>query len=193
LERGDASKRGWLANRKQGNPTNKVGAGDSAEAHKALNVRLRGITPGAKPQEIITKKGAAMRTVINNKVYDTNTAQFLGAYEHNGITECLYRKRTGEYFLHMTDKQPRKDKAGWRDGNKIAPYDYETARTWAELSLSKSLFERLFSGAGEDKQVMLGARVKDSTVAKLEQLQSETGKTIGELIDLAVNSYVASI
>ena len=48
-----------------------------------------------------------MKKIIDNKVYDTNTATLIGSKD-NGISpasfaycrESLYRKRTGEYFKH---------------------------------------------------------------------------------------------
>lgn len=48
-----------------------------------------------------------MKRYINGKVYDTSTAQEIGSYANAGnwrdfshYEETLYRKRTGEYFLH---------------------------------------------------------------------------------------------
>ena len=48
-----------------------------------------------------------MRKIINNKVYDTSTAAMIGlsdnGHEYHDLAysgETLYRKRTGEYFLH---------------------------------------------------------------------------------------------
>ena len=48
-----------------------------------------------------------MRKIINNKVYDTDTATWIGlsdnGHEYNDSAysgETLYRKRTGEHFLH---------------------------------------------------------------------------------------------
>ena len=41
-----------------------------------------------------------MRKVINGKQYDTDTARKI-ASSPEGV---LYEKKTGEYFLHITDK-----------------------------------------------------------------------------------------
>ena len=47
-----------------------------------------------------------MKKIINGKVYDTETAQVLGSWSNMSdrsferIDETLYRKRTGEFFLH---------------------------------------------------------------------------------------------
>jgi hypothetical protein len=130
-----------------------------------------------------------MRAVINNKVYDTGTARPLGANKGGDTTESLYRKRTGEFFIHSVCKASAESKAGRRNDEAIVPCDFEAARKWAKSSLSKPLYERLFSGRAGDKSVLLGARVKEKTVAKLERLQSETGRSIGELVDDAVSQY----
>ena len=48
-----------------------------------------------------------MKKVINGKLYDTETAKFLGDFDNGKFTndfsylyEGLYQKRTGEHFLH---------------------------------------------------------------------------------------------
>lgn len=47
-----------------------------------------------------------MKKVINNKTYDTKTAKPVGVYTYvfagdfRKVTETLYRKKTGEFFLH---------------------------------------------------------------------------------------------
>ena len=67
-----------------------------------------------------------MRKIINNKVYDTATATRIGlsdnGHEYNELSysgETLYRKRTGEYFLHgeggpMTSYAVRTGSNNWR-------------------------------------------------------------------------------
>ena len=67
-----------------------------------------------------------MRKIINNKVYDTATATWIGlsdnGHEYNALSysgETLYRKRTGEYFLHgeggpMTSYAVRTGSNNWR-------------------------------------------------------------------------------
>lgn len=54
-----------------------------------------------------------MKRVLNNLLYDTDTATLIGT---NACMERLYRKRTGEYFLFAN--------------NIIIPLSYEGASTW---------------------------------------------------------------
>lgn len=47
-----------------------------------------------------------MKKIINGKLYDTDTATYIDSYEYGNpgdfrrISETLYRKKTGELFLH---------------------------------------------------------------------------------------------
>lgn len=47
-----------------------------------------------------------MKKIINKKTYDTETAKEVCTYSYvfagdfRKVTETLYRKKTGEYFLH---------------------------------------------------------------------------------------------
>ena len=48
-----------------------------------------------------------MKKIIKGKVYDTDTARELASWANGGnwrdfshLEETLYRKKTGEYFLH---------------------------------------------------------------------------------------------
>lgn len=96
-----------------------------------------------------------MKKIINNKVYDTNTAQKLGEWDNGHYTnefaycaETLYRKRTGEYFLfgegHAMSKYASHsgNNSGW--GEKIIPLSYEEAQQWAEGHLEADDYIRIF-------------------------------------------------
>lgn len=47
-----------------------------------------------------------MKKIINGKLYDTDTAEYIGGYEYGNssdfeyVSEALYRKKTGEFFLY---------------------------------------------------------------------------------------------
>ena len=130
-----------------------------------------------------------MYTVIKNKVYNTETARMIARYEHKTLTETLYRKQTGEYFMHFFDSAASDDdnRAGWKGKDKIAPYDFETARAWAELRLDKAQYEELFEGTvDESKIVVMTIKIDKASAAKLRKLQSETGETVSQLLEKAV-------
>ncbi len=89
-----------------------------------------------------------MKKIINGRRYDTAAAKKIGKWD-NGlpggdfdyISETLYQKRTGEYFLHG-DGGARSWCAtstadGWQSGGeKIRPLSDEEAREWCERRLS---------------------------------------------------------
>jgi hypothetical protein len=126
-----------------------------------------------------------MRTVIKNKVYDTTTAAWIADYTHSGVTETLYRKKTGEYFAHFFNERAEDtDKAGWRGKEKVVPYDFDTARAWGELRLDKARYKELFGGdTGESGSTVVSIRVSRATLAKMRKAQSETGESIGQIFD----------
>ena len=85
-----------------------------------------------------------MKTKINGKTYNTDTAKLVGYYktpltysDFGFYMESLYRKRTGEYFLHgdggpMTKyaKSCADGSIGW--GEAIIPMTEAKAAKWLE-------------------------------------------------------------
>ena len=128
-----------------------------------------------------------MYTVIKNKVYDTDKAQEIATYKYDGVTETLYRKKTGEYFMHFFNANADdNEKAGWNGKDKITPYDFETARTWAELSLDKESYDNLFGISAAEGTEVITIRIKSKTLAKIRKMQSKTGESIGKIIENAI-------
>lgn len=95
-----------------------------------------------------------MKKVINGKKYDTSTAASL-AYYSNGehglyeVYEVLYRKATGEFFLHhghgglacfVWPCHPR----GRKDLQCITPMTESEARRWCEERCDGDTYERIF-------------------------------------------------
>ena len=101
-----------------------------------------------------------MKKVIGGKRYDTDTAKYLGyaGYSHPGDfnfwLERLYRKRTGEFFLHgiggpMSRYARRIGPDEWTGGEEIRPLSLEEAQKWAEENLEAEEFEKVFSEVEE--------------------------------------------
>jgi hypothetical protein len=101
-----------------------------------------------------------MKRIINGKKYDTDTAKNLGSagYSHPGDfafwSERLYRKRTGEYFLHgiggaMSKYARRIGLNEWSGGEEIIPLSLEEAQKWAEKHLEVEEFELIFGTCEE--------------------------------------------
>lgn len=96
-----------------------------------------------------------MKKVIKGKKYNTETAKFVGSYGINladrfaRMEECLYRKRTGEYFLHGEGGPWSKYGISLNlneccGGEEIIPLTHEEAREWAETHLSVDEYEKEF-------------------------------------------------
>lgn len=137
-----------------------------------------------------------MKKIINNRLYDTDTARLLGEWD-NGLglrdfdflQEALYRKRTGEHFLYghggARTKYSEHAHGLWTDGEAITPLTYEEAVSWAEEHLSADEYIAVFgpvSEGEEDPSVPLNLYLPASLVAQLRREASQA--------DLSVSAYV---
>lgn len=136
-----------------------------------------------------------MKKVIKNKVYDTDTAQRLGDYAPNPyrsdfhyFCETLYRKKTGEFFLHGEGNAASKyarscgqNETCW--GEKIIPLTYEAAQQWAEEHLDGDSYIEAFGEPEEDGSTeVLSISMPASAAAKIRQLAGQEGKTLSAFL-----------
>lgn len=103
-----------------------------------------------------------MKKVINGKMYDTATAELVGSWDNGRYgrdfgrcSEDLYRKRTGEFFLHgdggpMTKYAVSCGDNEWSGSSKIIPLTYKAAQEWAEEHLDGEEYEAIFGEIVED-------------------------------------------
>ena len=102
-----------------------------------------------------------MKAIINNRKYDTETAEKVGYYD-NGYSyrdffeeeETLYRKKTGEFFLHCcggpnTQYARRTGTNSWGWGEVITPMTEAEAREWAMEHIDVDSFEAIFGEVEE--------------------------------------------
>lgn len=102
-----------------------------------------------------------MKKIINGRRYDTDTAQKIAEWD-NGlpggdldyISESLYQKRTGEFFLHG-DGGARSwaavpDYDAMAPGERIRPLSEEEAREWCERHLDADMCEAIW---GEPEEI----------------------------------------
>ena len=96
-----------------------------------------------------------MRSIINGRKYDTETARAVGdacstagPLDHEFWVEILYRKTTGEFFLHgrggPASIYAQAEADGWSGGERILPLTLEEVMTWAERHLEVDAYEALF-------------------------------------------------
>lgn len=96
-----------------------------------------------------------MKQVINGKLYNTETAQFLTDYysrfavnDFNWYREELYIKKTGEYFLYgegnaMSPYTESCGQSSWTGGSAIIPLTEIEAKKWVERKCNDD-YEEIF-------------------------------------------------
>ncbi len=87
-----------------------------------------------------------MRRIIDNKVYDTDTATLTHTAQFSEgrafYEESLYRKRGREFFLY--GKGESESKYGFED--RIIPLTLEDAEAWGRGNMDNDAFLRTFKG-----------------------------------------------
>lgn len=141
-----------------------------------------------------------MKKIINGKLYDTRTARKVGGY-HNGLrdfawcSEDLYRKRTGEFFLHgeggARSQYAERDGDLICDGARILPMTFEEARKWAEEKLDADDYAEIFGEPSEgddadgDKR-QLTLYLPEPMVAKVKHIAGREGVSMSAWIEAAI-------
>lgn len=136
-----------------------------------------------------------MKKVISNKIYDTETAKELGSWSNmedygnfSQFSETLYRKKTGEFFLHgkggpMTKYAVAEGSNSWRGGSQIMPLTFQAAREWAEEHLTGDEYEAIFGAVVEDD-----SRVQ--VCYSLSAAAAETVKRRAAELGISASAYI---
>lgn len=137
-----------------------------------------------------------MKKVINGKVYDTGTAELVGEWSNGRYTndlgycsEDLYRKRTGEFFLHgdggaMSKYAVSLGDNSWGGGEKIIPLSYEAAQKWAEEHLSGEKYEEIFGAVVEDdSRTTITLSLSSAAVERAKRAAAQKGIGLSALIE----------
>ena len=128
-----------------------------------------------------------MRKIINNKVYDTETAALVGHWS-NGMSGGdyigvdMHRKKTGEYFAAEQHGEYVSDIFYLE---KVVPMDYGEARDWAEEHLDAEEYEREF-GTPEEGDAVITCRISAAAKAEIDRRRAESGMTIAQVIEDAI-------
>ena len=136
-----------------------------------------------------------MKKVINNKLYNTDTARELGVWSNmadirnfSWYCETLYQKRTGEFFIHGEGGPSTKyattiGQNSWSGGEKIIPMTFENARKWAEEHLDADEYEAIFGLPSEDDSpVALYLQIPADLDAIIRQQAAEQGLNLTTFI-----------
>lgn len=137
-----------------------------------------------------------MKKIINGKVYDTETAQEVGAWDNNmshrdvcWCSETLYRKKTGEYFIHGKGGPASRyaeavGSNGWRFGERIMPLTYKWATEWAEKHLDCDEYEQIFGKVTEDETRKTAAySLSVTAIEVLRRMAQAQGRPASEILD----------
>ena len=144
-----------------------------------------------------------MNKIINGKRYDTATATKVASASSGGSwgdfnhwEETLYRKRTGEYFLHgeggpMTRYAKSTGQNSWSGGEDLIPLSYESARAWAEEHLDGDAYEAIFGAVAEDdSRKYTTFSLPTGTVERLKREAARRGVGMSELLDALITSAI---
>lgn len=135
-----------------------------------------------------------MKKILNNKLYNTETAREVGYYQYsypsdfNWYRETLYCKRTGEYFLHgegggLSHYAEYVCQNGWTGGEKIIPMAYENAREWAEKKLEPDEYESEFGEVTEDdSRTVMSVSIQSAIADRIRKEAQEKGMSVSALI-----------
>jgi len=140
-----------------------------------------------------------MKQIINGKQYDTEKALHIGSHQNTIDTaaptyakESLYRKKTGEYFLHCEGgantryAKMLKDHT-WTSGEVIRPLDYDEARMWTEAQLDPEVYFAEFGTENADEStVVLSISLPAKIAAKGRRRAQEIGSR-------SLSAYIASL
>lgn len=126
-----------------------------------------------------------MKKIINNKVYNTETARVVCSTKTPGIAASdfsyqehkLLQKKTGEYF--SCDGEYRIGE-GWREV--ITPLSLDTAKQWVEV-YAESEYESVFGVSESDEECIMNVRLSKKARSILEQMRAEKDMNFSEIIE----------
>lgn len=121
-----------------------------------------------------------MKKIIKGKKYDTEKAEYIDCYQYsnprdlNYLREELYRKKTGEFFLHGEGGQLSKyskpvGNNEWSGGEEIIPLDLIDAENWVEENCDEDKYEELFSVVDDGEKVRMVLKLNKPYRKMLEE------------------------
>lgn len=135
-----------------------------------------------------------MRKVIKGKLYDTETARpvtdwsqgFVSDFGY--VSETLYRKRTGEYFLHgeggpMSKYAQSCGQNQWIGGESIVPLTYDEAKAWTESHADADIYEAEFGIPDEEGEHDLHVIVSEAAWQAISRAAAADGTSVRAIIE----------
>ena len=144
-----------------------------------------------------------MKKIINNKLYDTETAKLVGEWgsglgrsDFRYCEENLHLKKTGEFFLHGKGGAMSKYCEISADGNerswgeKIVPLTVDEAKEWAEEKLDADEYQAIFGEISEedDTKENLNIYITKSMIKKVKDLAARKGVSASQVIEKMIEN-----
>lgn len=143
------------------------------------------------------------RKVINGKLYDTATAKKLAEWDENGadsinyISEALYRKKTGEFFVFgdggANTKYARISRSkSFEPGSEIIPLSLAQAKAWASDHLSHHEYDDIFGDiiVDDGSTTVTSFRLSSAMLEAVRRCAQEKGESISEFICAAIREAI---
>ena len=136
-----------------------------------------------------------MKKIINGKVYNTDTAIKIAEYESGSVTdglhyytETLYRKKTGEYFIHgeggaatIYGEQTSYDRR--LGGERIYPISFDKATEWAEKHMDADAYIKEFGIVDDDSKIVYAFNLTQTSLDKLRKTAQRQETSMSALIE----------
>lgn len=135
-----------------------------------------------------------MKKIISNKVYDTETAELVATYRDSSCAERLYRKRTGEYFIHGRGNSDSKY-AVWK-GNGVSGSEQiialtpKEAETWGRAHLNRQQYDDVFGSGSESQKQTISLSLPVGAVKALKNAAAEQGRTSSAVVASLILEYL---
>ena len=158
--------------------------------------RVRRIKKDRLTYRLRGERKITMKKVIRGRLYDTETAQEIGSTYGGGENsrdfhyweEKLFRKRTGEYFLHCFGGAMSKYGV-WHgnsggSGEHIKPLSYEDAKAWAENALDGDKWVKEFGEPAENgDRTTIQVSMTIGAVSIIKKAAQKSDKSVSEMIE----------
>lgn len=135
-----------------------------------------------------------MNKIIKGRRYDTNTAQLVcenwngcANNDFNYMSETLYIKKTGEFFLHYSGGALSKYAVStgtnnWSGSEGIIPLTEKEAEKFCSEYADGDTYEKYFE-VQSDESVKLSTYVSADNLKKIKNIAIERHMTVAQLID----------
>lgn len=141
-----------------------------------------------------------MKKIINNKLYNTESAKLVGEFQSTFAVndfhyyeEELYLKKTGEFFLygHGNGLSPYAKRYidGMGQGEKIIPLTDQQARKWAEENMDPDDYMELFE-VDEDSSARFHFKLPAGLKAEFEKACEAEGTSMGRKLNEMIENYL---